>query len=105
VTGPRPLAIVGPTGTGKSDLALAVADTLSAEVAAEVVNADAMQLYRGMDIGTAKPTPEEQARCPHHLLNVIEPHQEFSVVERCGAYTDFSEAFHLADTICSTERV
>jgi len=71
VTAPRPLAIVGPTGTGKSDLALAVADTLSAEVAAEVVNADAMQLYRGMDIGTAKLTLDERRGVPHHQLDVL----------------------------------
>jgi len=72
VTGPRPLAIVGPTGTGKSDLALAVADKLSAEVVAEVVNADAMQLYRGMDIGTAKLTVAERRGVAHHQLDVLD---------------------------------
>lgn len=69
---PRPLAIVGPTGTGKSDLALAVAEKLAAELAAEVVNADAMQLYRGMDIGTAKLTMEQRCGVAHHQLDVLE---------------------------------
>ncbi|MGE0218935.1 tRNA (adenosine(37)-N6)-dimethylallyltransferase MiaA [Mycolicibacterium sp.] len=68
----RPLAIVGPTGTGKSDLALAVAELLSGELAVEVVNADAMQLYRGMDIGTAKLTVAERRGIPHHQLDVLD---------------------------------
>ncbi len=65
---PRPLAIVGPTGTGKSALALAVAERLGGEV----VNADAMQLYRGMDIGTAKPTVAQRRGIAHHQLDVLE---------------------------------
>lgn len=69
---PRPLAIVGPTGTGKSELALAVAEKLGGELAAEVVNADAMQLYRGMDIGTAKLTMEQRRGVIHHQLDVLE---------------------------------
>ncbi len=72
VTAVRPLALVGPTGTGKSDLALAVAAALSADTAVEVVNADAMQLYRGMDIGTAKLTPAERCGVPHHQLDVLD---------------------------------
>ncbi len=72
MTAVRPLAIVGPTGTGKSDLALAVAGLLSAEIAVEVVNADAMQLYRGMDIGTAKLTVVERHGVPHHQLDVLD---------------------------------
>lgn len=64
----RPIAVVGPTATGKSELGIA----LAAELGGEVVNADAMQLYRGMDIGTAK-VPEDQRRAvPHHLLDVLE---------------------------------
>ncbi len=66
----RPLAIVGPTGTGKSNLALAVADRL--DVPVEIVNADAMQLYRGMDIGTAKLTVAERRGVPHHQLDVLD---------------------------------
>lgn len=79
MTTPRPLAIVGPTGSGKSQLALAVAEKLSAELAAEVVNADAMQLYRGMDIGTAKLTMEQRCGVPHHQLDVLEVTETASV--------------------------
>ena len=74
------VAIVGATGTGKSELALDLAESLLAEGrAAEVVNADAMQLYRGMDIGTAKLRPDERRGIPHHLLDVLEPREEASV--------------------------
>ena len=66
----RVLAIVGPTATGKSALAAALARTLGGQI----VNADAMQLYRGMDIGTAKPTAAERAAVPHHLLDIWELH-------------------------------
>ena len=64
----RPLAIIGPTGTGKSALALAVAERLGGEI----VNADAMQLYRGMDIGTAKLPVAERRGIPHHQLDVLD---------------------------------
>ncbi len=67
----RPLAIIGPTGTGKSQLALDVAERLSGKVSAEIVNADAMQLYRGMDIGTAKLPAEQRRGVPHHQLDVL----------------------------------
>lgn len=73
----RPLAVVGPTGTGKSELALAVADRL--DVPAEVINADAMQLYRGMDIGTAKLPPDQRRGVPHHQLDVLEVTETASV--------------------------
>jgi len=71
----RPIAIVGPTGTGKSALALAVAERLGGEI----VNADAMQLYRGMDIGTAKLPPAERRGVPHHQLDVLEVTETASV--------------------------
>ena len=64
----RPIAIVGPTGTGKSQLALEVAERLGGEI----VNADAMQQYRGMDIGTAKLPPAQRRGIPHHRLDVLE---------------------------------
>lgn len=64
----RPLAVIGPTGTGKSALALAVAE----RIGGEIVNADAMQLYRGMDIGTAKTPVAERRGVPHHQLDVLE---------------------------------
>ena len=75
---PRPgpvLALVGPTAAGKTELALALAERLGAEV----VSADAMLVYRGMDIGTAKPTQQERARVPHHLVDLVDPGEEFSV--------------------------
>jgi tRNA dimethylallyltransferase len=64
----RPIAIIGPTGTGKSALALDVAERLGGEI----VNADAMQLYRGMDIGTAKLSVPERRGIPHHQLDILE---------------------------------
>ncbi|HET8778644.1 MAG TPA: tRNA (adenosine(37)-N6)-dimethylallyltransferase MiaA [Agromyces sp.] len=73
------IAIVGATGTGKSDFALDLAETLGrAGRVAEVVNADAMQLYRGMDIGTAKLPPAARRGVPHHLLDVLEVTEEAS---------------------------
>lgn len=74
---PPVLAIVGATATGKSRLALALASSSGAEI----VNADALQVYRGLDIGTAKPTAEERARVPHHLIDVLSPDQPFSAGE------------------------
>jgi tRNA dimethylallyltransferase len=76
------IAIVGATGTGKSALALDLASVLATDGrASEIVNADAMQLYRGMDIGTAKLPPEERRGIPHHLLDVLEPREEASVAQ------------------------
>ena len=75
---PRPgpvLAVVGPTASGKTALALKLAPRLGAEV----VSADAMLVYRGMDIGTAKPTQKERARVRHHLVDLVDPAEEFSV--------------------------
>jgi tRNA dimethylallyltransferase len=71
----RPVAIVGPTATGKSRLGVALAEALGGEV----INADAMQLYRGMDIGTAKVTAEERRAVPHHLLDVLDVTETASV--------------------------
>jgi len=69
----RPLALVGPTATGKSTLALALAELVATSGGGvEVVNADAMALYRGMDVGTAKATAVERAAVPHHLLDVLD---------------------------------
>ncbi len=69
------LAVVGPTAGGKSALALELARRLGGEI----VSCDSMQIYRSMDVGTAKPTPEEQALVPHHLIDILEPEQPFSV--------------------------
>jgi tRNA dimethylallyltransferase len=74
------VAVVGATGTGKSALSLDLAERLADRgLPAEVVNADAMQLYRGMDIGTAKLPPEDRRGVPHHLLDVLEVTDEATV--------------------------
>ena len=76
------ITIVGATGTGKSGLSLDVAEALASRGgAAEIVNADAMQLYRGMDIGTAKLPVEERRGIPHHMLDVLAPSEEASVAQ------------------------
>ncbi|MDQ0664985.1 tRNA dimethylallyltransferase [Arthrobacter ulcerisalmonis] len=72
---PPVIAVVGPTGSGKSDLAV----SLALELDGEVINADAMQFYRGMDIGTAKITMAERRGVPHHLLDILDVTQEASV--------------------------
>jgi tRNA dimethylallyltransferase len=72
---PPVIAVVGPTGSGKSDLAV----SLALELDGEVINADAMQFYRGMDIGTAKITVPERRGVPHHLLDTLDVTQEASV--------------------------
>lgn len=74
-------AVVGATGTGKSAYSLDLGERLTAEtgVTAEIVNVDAMQLYRGMDIGTAKLPVEERRGIPHHLFDVLEPSEEATV--------------------------
>jgi tRNA dimethylallyltransferase len=69
------LALVGPTGSGKTDAAIALAGRLGAEI----VSIDSMLVYRGMDVGTAKPTAEQRAHVPHHLIDVAEPSEPFSV--------------------------
>ncbi|WP_101846144.1 tRNA (adenosine(37)-N6)-dimethylallyltransferase MiaA [Zhihengliuella sp. ISTPL4] len=80
MTAPRLWAVVGATGTGKSDLALDLAEELRRRGnPAEIVNADAMQLYRGMDIGTAKVPASERRGVPHHLLDVREVAEEAAV--------------------------
>ena len=72
---PPVLALVGPTASGKTEASLVLAERLEAEI----VSVDSMVVYRGMDVGTAKPTLEERARVPHHLIDVAEPSQPFSV--------------------------
>ncbi|GAA3708805.1 tRNA (adenosine(37)-N6)-dimethylallyltransferase MiaA [Streptomyces tremellae] len=74
---PRVIAVVGPTAAGKSDLGV----HLARELGGEVVNADSMQLYRGMDIGTAKLTPAERGGVPHHLLDIWDVTETASVAE------------------------
>jgi tRNA dimethylallyltransferase len=86
---PRLIAIVGATGTGKSGLSLDLAEALAATgTPAEIVNADAMQFYRGMDIGTAKLPLAERRGIPHHLLDVLDVEDEASV----AAYQETARA-------------
>jgi tRNA dimethylallyltransferase len=73
VTAPPLLVIVGPTGVGKTAVAVRLAGTLSIEA----VNADSRQVYRGMDIGTGKPTPQEQAALRHRLIDVVDPDERY----------------------------
>ena len=73
------ICIAGPTASGKTALAVALAKELDAEV----VSCDSMQIYRGMDIGTAKPTKEEMQGIPHHMLDVAAPGEDFSVSRYC----------------------
>lgn len=90
------LVICGPTASGKSDLALRLAHSLDAEI----INADSMQIYRGFDIGTAKPSPAQQKEIRHHLIDVADPDQLFSAA-------DFSRAADSAvqDIISRGKRV
>lgn len=82
--GAIPLAIIGPTASGKSSLAMALAQV---EPRVEIISADSMQVYRGMDIGTAKPTAEDQSLVRHHLIDVVDPHEDYTV-SRFGADVD-----------------
>jgi len=69
----RPILLAGPTGVGKSEVALCLAEQLGGEI----ISVDSMQVYRGLDIGTAKPGPAERARVPHHLIDVAELTESF----------------------------
>jgi len=69
--------LLGPTAVGKSEVALKVGERLGGEI----VSADSMQVYRWMDVGTAKPSPEDRARVPHHLIDVVDPDTPFSVAD------------------------
>ena len=73
----RCLAVTGATASGKTALAIALAEALDGEI----ISCDSMQVYRGMDIGTAKATREEQARVPHHLIDILDPTEPFSAAE------------------------
>ena len=88
---------MGPTASGKSALALALARRLGD---VEVVSVDSMQVYRGMDIGTAKPTAAERAEVPHHLLDLVDPEQDFSVArfraEAASVLAEIEERGHRA---------
>src|SRR5687767_13676758 len=72
---PPLILIVGPTAVGKTELAIQLAERLNGEI----VSADSRLFYRGMDIGTAKPTREAQARVPHHLIDIVDPDEILSL--------------------------
>jgi len=74
---PRPVFLAGPTAVGKSAVALALAETLGGEL----ISVDSMQVYRGLDLGTAKPTAAERSRVPHHLLDVCDLHTAFDAAQ------------------------
>ena len=92
----RAIALVGPTASGKSALALAAA----ARWPLEIISVDSAQVYRGMDIGTAKPSPAERAAVPHHLIDLIEPSQAYSaaqfVADARRLITEINARAHLA---------
>lgn len=104
----RPLALVGVTASGKSSVAMALAAALAPPVGTgvELISADSMQVYRGMDIGTAKPSPAEQAQVPHHLIDVVDPHEDFDVAtfvrQANAALDDIAERGHAAIVVGGT---
>src|SRR5262249_14464460 len=73
MTWPRVVCLVGPTASGKTALAVELAEALNAEI----VSADSRQIYRRLDVGTAKPTPAERRRVPHHCLDLVDPEEPF----------------------------
>jgi tRNA dimethylallyltransferase len=74
------VAVVGPTATGKSELAILLAEQLNGEI----ISVDSMQVYRGLDIGTAKPSAPDRARVPHHLIDIVDINAEFNVARFVG---------------------
>jgi tRNA dimethylallyltransferase len=73
----HPIVLAGPTGAGKSDLAI----RLAAALGGEIVNYDSVQVYRGFDIGSAKPSPQERQRAPHHLFDIVDADVEFNAAD------------------------
>lgn len=84
------IVILGPTAVGKTEIAITVAEELNGEI----ISADSRTFYRGMDIGTAKPTPEQQSRVPHHLIDIAEPDEEWSLVRFSSVATEIIDAIH-----------
>ncbi len=74
---PRPVLLAGPTAVGKSEIALRVAEQLGGEI----ISADSMQVYRGLDIGTAKPSPADRDRAPHHLIDIRDLSESFDAAQ------------------------
>ena len=84
IEAPKIVVIVGPTGSGKTGFAIGLARRFNGEI----VGADSMQIYRCMDIGTAKPTPAEQAAAPHHMIDIVDPDQDFDAATYAKMATD-----------------
>ena len=80
----RIVCVVGPTASGKTNMA----GELAKQLGGEVISCDSMQIYRGMDVGTAKPTDEEMQEIPHHMIDIAEPDEDFSV----GRYVEMADA-------------
>ena len=92
---PRLIVICGPTAVGKTGVGIAVAGALKGEV----ISADSMQVYRGMDIGTAKPTAAERAAVPHHLIDVVAPDEPFDAAHFTRLARPLVRALHAAGTV------
>jgi tRNA dimethylallyltransferase len=90
VAPPLLIAVVGPTASGKSALGL----RLALAFGGEIVSCDSLQVYRGLDIGSAKPTPEERRRVPHHLIDVVEPDEAFSAADYARRGRDAIASIH-----------
>ncbi len=87
--------LMGPTATGKTELAMALHETLPVDV----INVDAAQVYRGLDIGTAKPSSEELARVPHRLIDIRDPSEPYSAADFCDDARKEIEHIHMAGRI------
>src|SRR3990172_1048442 len=84
------IVIVGPTAVGKTEAAIRLAERFNGEI----VSADSRQIYRSMDIGTAKPGPDQRARVPHHLIDVVDPDEAFSLAQyQAAAYAAIDDIF------------
>ena len=88
---PKIVVICGPTGVGKTTLAINIAGRFTGEI----IGADSMQIYRYMDIGTAKPTVEERSRIPHHMIDVVDPDESFDAVKYAKTASDIIEKKHV----------
>jgi len=87
---PKLIVICGPTGIGKTATAIEIAKAFQGEI----VGADSMQIYRYMDIGTAKPTADEQARIPHHMIDIVDPDEHFDAVQYSSLARENVAALH-----------
>ena len=91
---PKLVVILGPTATGKSALAL----ELAADLGGEIISADSVQVYRGLDIGSAKPTHEQRRQVPHHLIDILDPDQDYSASAFRGHADEIIQRLHRKST-------